>query len=496
MPRGTTFLDALTTLNAQNFLSGIAVAGKAIKEKRQHDKFLNLYDEFRSKQNALEDAITQKQKAGGIAKQAGLVDDMNVENGLPKDVEFAITQNNVLRNMNELSKLYQPFIAGFSTLGDEGVRLSNRLSKELANKLSLQESQLKAPLNELRYQKLVQDTKLNAIKIEQLHENNTKQKLVDNYVGLIMQDSLFNELPKGKLAVFINKNGANPILDKLNIIRGAIQKKLSAGKGFDPSIYALAFSKALQLNGTNITGKEVSPSEYLKMKDYEVIGDTGIKLNEYKTSLDLAQQISLNWQAKDKDFQDKVRAYMRGESLNLEANDPYTKQVIAMANDINKLYKLQSTLMTASSAMGVNWFSLKDRKVKRNGKEMTLHIPDKIIYGRDINGKPLYIDTSDIMRISSPYNFANGITTSNDWDPTFATYTFDNPADVGNVTQPYEFSVDSLYGGTPDFFGSYSTGQLGNAKFENPTDVFNVIKKKPRKTANEFFQELEKLKNK
>jgi len=176
MPRGTTFLDALTTLNAQNFLSGIAVAGKAIKEKRQHDKFLNLYDEFRSKQNALEDTITQKQKAGEIAKQAGLVDDMNVENRLPKDVEFAITQNNVLRNMNELSKLYQPFIAGFSTLGDEGVRLSNRLSKELANKLSLQESQLKAPLNELRYQKLVQDTKLNAIKIEQLHENNTKQK--------------------------------------------------------------------------------------------------------------------------------------------------------------------------------------------------------------------------------------------------------------------------------------------------------------------------------
>ena len=143
-----TFTEELSRLRAGNFMGGLAKLGQAVMEERQNETLVETYNKFKADKEGL--LTTQEQ----ISETNKRVDMHGQEIDVPADVKAGVDMFAHIDRIEAFQGLYQPYIDAFMTLGDEGVRLATSLSKDLADKISIEEKKGEIPFKQLEYQQL------------------------------------------------------------------------------------------------------------------------------------------------------------------------------------------------------------------------------------------------------------------------------------------------------------------------------------------------------
>jgi hypothetical protein len=134
MPVNSTFTDELARLNQQNFFGGIAEGAQAVKEQRQNESLVSLFNQLKADPKNQQLVSTDQQLAdvqSEINKNVGdNVNDstMNIADAVQK---YSTNMVKILQQKTAWTNLYQPYITTMATLGDDGVKTALSLSKEL-----------------------------------------------------------------------------------------------------------------------------------------------------------------------------------------------------------------------------------------------------------------------------------------------------------------------------------------------------------------------------
>lgn len=199
MPNDSTYLDELALLNQQNFLGGAATYGKAIKEKKQNETLVDLYNKFKADKNELQ---TTMEQTGDFNKYLTTAKVGEGEEKLPPEAGAYIDFMKSVDEMGAYTNLYQPFITAFATLGDEGVKIATTLSNELATQLEISGKKNEAVFKALEYQTLQQDLKnlkqtytMNDFNYKVLQEKYATEKDALKVEGIVRGLSSYQSLP-------------------------------------------------------------------------------------------------------------------------------------------------------------------------------------------------------------------------------------------------------------------------------------------------------------
>ncbi len=147
-----TFLDELARLNTQNFLGGLTQVGEAIKEQRQNETVANLYNKFSVKRQELMTTDEQLSEFNKEVQRSGDLTGDKVEGVIDAISKATLNLDKILQQTTATENIYRPYITAFATLGDEGVKIANTLSRELEAKKELYEKKADIPFKELEYE--------------------------------------------------------------------------------------------------------------------------------------------------------------------------------------------------------------------------------------------------------------------------------------------------------------------------------------------------------
>lgn len=163
MPQGSTFLDELSRLTASNFLGGVSQIGQAIAKSREEKAVTNLYNQFAAKREGLH--TTDEQLSDFNKELSG----KDVEDKGTKVIDAianaTLNLDKIYQQTNAYENLYRPYITAFATLGEDGARIANTLSRELDAKKDTLEKQGDIPIRELEYQNALYTKANNKMKL-------------------------------------------------------------------------------------------------------------------------------------------------------------------------------------------------------------------------------------------------------------------------------------------------------------------------------------------
>jgi len=310
MAETSTFLDELSRLNQQNFLGGLNKIGEEVKALKENQSVANLYNAFRAKTSELQ-TIDKQITDLNSAKDTQI--DFNAPDATTRFAESsAKAMNNltkVLQSTESYDNLYYPFITAFATLGDEGVRIANSLSKELEGKKQLLEQRSKLPLmqveqefNKLQYAKAVRDNLMDDFKFDVLKKEYARNENASQLEGIIRSLPEYNNMPdqasvhsSAKLSVF------NKIKNDIRTKALAIAKE--RGIEVTEQIADIAFQKTLS-DDKKLIYSELKPSDYPISQQAQgaadVLANMKFRLNLMETATHIYSNVYNNEMADEK----------------------------------------------------------------------------------------------------------------------------------------------------------------------------------------------------
>ena len=259
--QGSTYLDQLAILNEQDFLGGAAKYGKAVKEGKQNQTLVDLWNKFNADKNELKTTLEQQ---GDFNKHISTVGVGDEEQESPEVGAYI----NFMKSVDEqgaYANLYQPFITAFATLGDDGVKIAATLSDELMTKIALSGKKDEALFRAVEYERLQQDLKglkqqytMNDFNFKVLKETYATEKDALKVEGIVRGLSSYQSLPD------ITKSTTTANLNVWLKQRDAIvaeTKKILQEQGLSVSEEALnaAFTKTLS-DDKKITYEQPDPN--------------------------------------------------------------------------------------------------------------------------------------------------------------------------------------------------------------------------------------------
>lgn len=145
------FLDELQRINQQDFLGGLVKAGEAIKEQKENETLVNLWEKFKAEQTGLstrEEQVSQfnTEHANDIASGQ----DSATQEAL-NQIKPALNLYKALNRSKGLTDLYSKYGMAFSQLGEDGQNIAKRLDNELQTKLRELEFETDIPIKELQF---------------------------------------------------------------------------------------------------------------------------------------------------------------------------------------------------------------------------------------------------------------------------------------------------------------------------------------------------------
>lgn len=235
------FLDELARLNQQDFLGGLAEAGTAIKEKKQNEKLVELYDSFKAKKGEADikptgQEMSEFQDSLNLApdKMEGLSpEQIKTIKTLSKDVESGLRMYETLNRMQAKTDMYNSFIVPMSTLGEDGRIIANRLSAELEQDLDIERDKMDVPMKKLAY---ARDMVTLMGTIQQMEVNEFQYSRLKQDVAT--QDMLARMIQSPEVSSVLNDLRASGDTGLLGFDKEALWKKLHGKFSGDPNFGA------------------------------------------------------------------------------------------------------------------------------------------------------------------------------------------------------------------------------------------------------------------
>ena len=224
-------LDDLIKIQQQNFLSGFAQAGKAVKEAKQHERVRFLLDELKTKEQS------------GLQTTEEQIGEVNDKLATDPAVKAAQSLYKTANRLEGYSKLYEPYITEFAKLGDEGVNIANTLKSRMDSAMKIEEFRGEIPAKQMELE--AKDLQMRAAR-QQIdrnivlfgREDKTWEQAQEDRASTILADKLFAEIKIQ--STFDESTG------QYNWNVNDLHAKLFSQYGNDPS-YSLAMAKLIKM---------------------------------------------------------------------------------------------------------------------------------------------------------------------------------------------------------------------------------------------------------
>lgn len=394
------FIDELARLNQQNFGSGLAKMGEAIKESEQNKTLVQLWNEFQLEKDRLS---TSGEQLSEFNKKYDANTDENgfLTRGAPPkdrtnpDVEATLNLAKYMQTQQALLGTYEPFIQAFSVLGEDGVKIAKTLTDELARTLVLEEQKSEIPYREEQYKQIVMANKFDKAKIDDWHKRVDREWRLLEVQDAALSSELWDNIQK--VRANYNTNAGKTAIKNWQLNVENLKKELVA--------------KFPNLNASDIgVAVESMIAQYdrgLSTEEYEpkVVGGSGSGSGFDPFAVDMAasfaEQFTATFNSLGQDMKEAVRIYQQDGYIPEKVINPLTGEPVkidkdrvqTVINDAIKFMKAQDVLNYAS---GYKWFDKAETEVSlgvdKDGKPLSSKMNMPTIKLRDQS-------TGNIMRV-------------------------------------------------------------------------------------------------
>lgn len=222
-----TFLDTLSDLNRQGFGQGLALYGKALSMQRDNERLAEGVRRFNEKKRILdgEQLPTTGEQLADI--QSIPTGEKTMEEKL---ADMANNLHSIHDSIGAYQNLYQPFITAFATLGDDGIKVANSLSKQLGDKIQSLENKANMPIVMSEYANTVMENGKSYMVYHQMQEDAARKKSIMTVQQAIVdnKDMSFWKIPAHPQNVIANsafgqkaiKEYDRNIKETVNVLQG------------------------------------------------------------------------------------------------------------------------------------------------------------------------------------------------------------------------------------------------------------------------------------
>src|SRR5690606_16355347 len=220
------------------------------------------------------------------------------------DVKATMNLYRSMDRMGALSNIYQPYISAFATLGEDGVRIADSLSKELGTKLAIEEGKGNLPFRELQLKNLQLEYDWNKDKYVEWNNEVTKNKEIAEITDYIMGNDLFGEIEGGDVTTWSTQKLADFNAKQKAVIQDAYNK--FEGRVSEGTV-AKAFKMAMDLTGKSF---KYTPHEYNQTNSG--FGLTELDMQSYLSNL---RAWSQQWINMNPQLRRAVKDYLQSGTL-------------------------------------------------------------------------------------------------------------------------------------------------------------------------------------
>lgn len=390
-----TFTDVLANLNSQGFGQGLAQYSKAMYQQEENKKLVEGLRNFDEKKKAFE-GEELKTTVEQLADAQSIP--ISEDNTVQKLAKMSSSLYQVYDKMGAYQNLYQPFITAFATLGDDGVRVANTLSKELSDKMSMLESKAQVPQVALEYANNVLAYQTNVAEYTQLKEDRLKKKDIES-VQQAMTDNdglSFWKIPKGHRDLILGTGyGDSQIKDYNKKINETITVLSGQFPNMDRNIITEAVTRMAAQYGMTVAGKQVDNSMDMARLNASMKMERDASLYE---AVSFARQFSSEVGKWSEDFKDVLRQWRDGrlQTGPMEITDDvwkgdYSGTGLSGANvtipwerihralqDMTKFNKATSII----SSMSPDFYNIKEESTSSGQKYQSVSVYPEILRSR------------------------------------------------------------------------------------------------------------------
>jgi len=400
-----TFIDELARLNSQNFLGGLSEVGTALKELKQNQSVTDLYNEFRVKNSQLQ---TTDQQLSGLNNELAIkpedVSSQKINNVIDAISNNALNLDKIMRQTDAYNQLYQPYITAFATLGDEGVKVANTLSRELAVRTDTLEKKAEVPFKEMEYKANLMNYTNNILNIQQhslqldeLKKTINEDSQTKDLMAQMLQDPDGQQLYKWGTGI---ESVGNVLKDdaKVKEVNDRFYQKFSSNPAFNKALIGVTGARnfyrrsVVMPSGTGggATGTMKDDETFTKLfsslQDDSKLWDSVHSSNDYPYTM--------------------VRDYLFGQKD--EKGNPIPRDVTTLQDPVIKgiVTDYINAFMKSDEQSYNKRFQMTSYLAKKHGKTLgfDFELPQYGISGKDI----LYFNSKTNQPIYEPYLYHKG----------------------------------------------------------------------------------------
>lgn len=408
------FLDELARLNAQSFGEGFVKFGEAVKEQTQNEALTATYEKFKAERQGLDELMTKDERLGEmqsyINKSGG-----NVINK-KGDVGASLNLFKFIDQMKATQDLYAPFITSFATLGEDGVRIANSLSNELANKIDLIGKKSEIPIKELAFQDALLNYTWNKEKYNDYVDNKKQVKELNQVEDAIVNSPFFKSIKMDQSVYANSKYGDSAMTEyllKVDNLTKAIKEQFP---NVSEGVISQSVGAMLDAYHKTIKSQQVNPADIMNaLNNSKMNSPIGTyTVQEVNASLNTMRWISQEYRMLTPNMKENLRLWVSDPTLL----DEETLKVLTQDGRMKNLYDAfapggtydQANLIVSSTFGGDNWYSV--NRVNKGGSTLKIGLNTPVqtqesvtVGGYDVVEPNEY---KEIIRAKSGYDILNG----------------------------------------------------------------------------------------
>jgi hypothetical protein len=321
------FLTEMTRLNSQNFLGGLVQVGEANRAIKQNQNLVSLWDEFKLKKKEL---VPTSQQVDEFYKQ----NQQDIDESR-SPVDPALNLYKSMDRIGGMMNLYHPYIAAFSTLGEEGVRIANTLTKELGDQVALEEQRGNVDFKAQQMKDMRLNHEMNKFKFDKMIEEADRNKQIYEMADYIASNPLFDQIESGNVKTWKTSKHAAFTAAQNAIFQDTYKQfglewATDEGKRNHGTVLA-AFNMAMNMAGKSFTFDEADPH-------YTKPPDPLISPMDIHNASSFLQTATAEWENMSNEMRNDTKKLMRGEAAP-ELKEKYSKQELDLLERMAETFR-------------------------------------------------------------------------------------------------------------------------------------------------------------
>ncbi|MFA4916916.1 MAG: hypothetical protein WC974_09665 [Thermoplasmata archaeon] len=380
-----TFAQDMARLSSLNFLGGLADVGAAVKEQKQNQNLVDLYEQFKTKSSQIDTTdkqVTDFNKVAKTSEQGGV--------SPSSDITQSLNLFSSLDRINKLNKAYQPYITAFSMLGEDGIRVAKAITNDLSTKIGVEQAKTEVPLKELQYKQLVDENTLTRNRIIDYNDAKAKNKQLQEVEDAISQSKIFQSIsPIEQQVDPTTTYGKRTIDEYTNMVNSLTSEIVQQFPNLDKGILSKAIVMQLNAYDKSVKGKQERAINISNGGG----NDNGFTNYDWTDNLNKLRTMSQEWVSLDDDTIMELKKYATAKQT-VDEDTGMPTNIPEKIKSLYETFKPGGAFDTANNfIIGMTqgrWLSNENVIKDKDGKIKAIPV-FKYSVGKDIDPRPTKI---------------------------------------------------------------------------------------------------------